>query len=94
MFRVAEEHQSVGEVIQRVIDSGETWAHAALDDHDGLSFVDVEDGHAEDGAGLISAGGGVGDVVGADDQGDIGLGEVAVDFVHFDEAVVGDVRFG
>jgi len=37
------------------------------------------------GAGVVGAGGGVGHVVGADDEGHVGLGEVAVDFVHFDE---------
>ena len=54
----------------------------------------VENGHAEDGAGGIGAGGGIGHVVGADDQGDIGLRQVAIDLVHFDEPVVGDVGFG
>src|SRR5580704_11423121 len=43
---------------------------------------------------VIDAGGGIGDIVGADDKGNIGLRKVAVDLVHFDEAVVGDVGFG
>ncbi len=42
----------------------------------------------------IGARGGVGDVVRADDQGHIGLRKIAVDVVHFDQLVVGDVRFG
>src|ERR1700733_3681657 len=94
LFGVAEEHESAVEVVERVVDSGETGAHAAFDDHDGVGFVDVEDRHAEDGAGLVGARGGVGDVVGADDEGDVGLREVAVDLVHFDEAIVGNVGFG
>ena len=43
---------------------------------------------------VIGARGGIGHVVGADDQGDVGLREVAVDLVHFDQAVVGDVGLG
>src|SRR6266436_4831305 len=91
---VAEEHQRVVQVIQRVVDAGEAGGHAALDDHDGARFVDVQDGHAEDGAGGVGAGGGIGDIVGADDQRDVGLRHVAVDGVHVEELVVGDVGFG
>src|ERR1035438_1960327 len=94
LFGVAKEHQRVVEVVERVVDAGETGAHAAFDDHNGVGFIHVKDGHAEDGAGLIVAGGRIGDVVGADDEGNIGLRKVAVDLVHFDEAVVGDVGFG
>ena len=94
LFGVAEEHQGVVEVIERVVDAGEAGVHAALDDHDGVGLVDVEDRHAEDGAGCVGARGGVDDVVGADDQGHVGLREIAVDFVHFDEPVVGNVGFG
>ncbi len=50
-FGVAEQHQSVVEVIERIVDAGETGGHAAFDDHDGARFVHVDDGHAEDGAG-------------------------------------------
>ena len=37
---------------------------------------------------------GVGDVVGADHQSDIGAGEFAVDVVHFLHGVVGDIGLG
>ena len=47
LLGVAEEHQRVIEVVQRVVDAGEARAHAALDHHDGVGFVHVEDGHAE-----------------------------------------------
>jgi hypothetical protein len=94
LFGVAEEHQGVIEVVEGIVDAGETWAHAALDHHHGVGFVDIEDGHAVDGAGGVRSGGGVGDVIGADHKGNVGLGEVAVDLIHFDEAVVGDVGFG
>ena len=59
-----------------------------------MGFVHVEYGHAEDGARLIGARRGIGHIVGANDQGDIGLREIAVDLVHFDEAVVRNVGFG
>src|SRR5713226_4502479 len=47
---VAEKHQRLVQVVQRVVDASEAGSHAALDDHDGARFVHVEDGHAEDGA--------------------------------------------
>src|SRR3979409_1806702 len=40
------------------------------------------------------AGGGIGDIVGADDESDVGLRHVAVDVVHFEQPVIGDVGFG
>jgi len=47
-------------------------------------FIDVEDGHAEDWAGLIIAGAaGLVTSFGADNQGYVGLGK-SRDFVHFD----------
>src|SRR5713101_1891514 len=91
---VAEEHQRLVEVVQRVVDAGEAGGHAALDDHDGAGFVDVDDGHAEDGAARIGARGGIGDIVGADDQRDVGLRHVTVDGVHVQQLVVRDVGFG
>src|ERR1700735_2810550 len=94
IFGVAEEHQSFVEIVERVVDAGETGSHAALDDHDGARFVDVENGHAVDGAGGVGARGGICDVVGADDESDVGLREIAVDLVHLEEFVVGDVGFG
>src|ERR1700693_5409370 len=49
LFGVAKEHQRVAKVIERVIDAGEAGAHAAFDDHNGVRFIHVKDGHAEDG---------------------------------------------
>src|SRR6266849_4847487 len=77
-----------------MFDACEACGHAALDDHYGAGFVYVEDRHAEDGAAGIGASGGIGDIVGADDQSDIGLRHVAVDGVHIEQLVVGDVGFG
>src|SRR5579862_1347192 len=72
---VTEQHQRVVEVVERIVNAGEAGVHAALDDHDGMGFVDVEDGHAEDRARFVGAGGRVGDVVGADDKRHVGLRE-------------------
>src|ERR1700728_1694182 len=88
LFCVAKEHQGVREVVERIINAGEPWAHAAFDHHHGVGFVDIENGHAVDGAGCVSPRGRVSDVVGADHQGHISLREVAVDLIHFDEPVV------
>ena len=40
-------------------------------------LVNIKDGHAVDAAGSIGAGGGIHDVVGTDDERDVGLREVA-----------------
>src|ERR1700720_4233240 len=73
LFCVAKEHQGVIKIVKRIVNTGEAGTHAAFDDHHGVGFVDIEDGHAVDGAGRVGAGGGVGDVVGADDEGYVGL---------------------
>ena len=65
---VAEEHEGFILVVKRVIDAGKAGAQTPLDDHDGAGLIDLQDGHAVDGAGLIGLGGGIGDVVGADDS--------------------------
>ena len=49
-LRVSEKHQSAIQVVERIIDPCKTRAHAALDDHNRAGFIDVEDGHSEDGA--------------------------------------------
>src|SRR6185503_5861613 len=82
---VAKEHKRFAKIVERIVDAGKAWAHAAFDDHDGAGLVHVENGHAEDGAGGIGAGGGIGDVVGANHQGNIGLGKLAVDVVHLNQ---------
>src|SRR3984957_9820726 len=76
---VSEQHESVVKIVERVVDAGKAWAHAAFDDHHGAGLVYVEDRHTENGAGLVGARGRVGDIVGADDEGDISLREVTVD---------------
>src|SRR3954452_24343705 len=62
---VAEEHEAVVGEVEFVLDAGEAAVHGARDGHDGAGAVGVEDGHAVDRAGLVVAGGGVDDVVGA-----------------------------
>ena len=57
-------------------------------------FVDVEDRHAVDRRVGLVARVGVRDVVGADDERDVGAVELAVDVVHLLELVVGHVGLG
>src|SRR5438128_7118476 len=59
---VAKEHQRLVEVIERVINAGETRVQAALDDHGGARLIHVEDGHAVDGARAVEPRGRIGDV--------------------------------
>jgi hypothetical protein len=49
----------------------------ALDEQHRLGLVDVEHRHAVDRRGLVGLGRRVGHVVGADDEGDVGLREFA-----------------
>src|SRR6185312_7962160 len=81
-LRVAEEHDGLGIFVERSVDAGETGVHAALEDDDVLRLVDVEYRHAVDRARGDVAGRRVRDVVGADDQGDVGAGELRVDVLH------------
>jgi hypothetical protein len=93
-YRPAEEHRSLRVVEQRVVDPGEAGRHAALEHDHAAGLVDVEDRHAVDRRLLDGAGRGVGDVVGADHERDVGARELAVDVVHLLELVVGDVGLG
>ena len=58
-----------------------------------MSFVYVEYGHTVDGTGSIGTGGGVSDIIGANYKGDIGLGEITIDFLHLNEAIIGNIGF-
>src|SRR3954470_18971591 len=68
LLGIAEQHERLVKVVERIVDTCETRVHAPLDDHDRVGLVHVENGHAEDRARLIGTGGGVGHVVGSDDQ--------------------------
>ena len=94
LARVAEEHLRVVLVEQRVFDAGVAARHPALEHDAGLRFPDFEDGHAVDRARRIVERAGIDDVVGADHDRDIGLGEVVIDLFHLDHDVVRHARFG
>src|SRR3546814_18831187 len=47
-----------------------------------------------DGGRRVGLGGGVGDVVGADDEGHVGIGEAAVDVLQLENIVIGHVGLG
>jgi len=92
-FGVAEEHERFVQVVERVFDSGEACGHAALDDHDGAGFVHIQNGHAKDRAAVVGAGRRIGDVISANDQGNIRLRKITIDLVHVEQLVVRDVGF-
>ena len=94
LLGVAEQHHRVVAEEQLVLDAGVARAHAALDEQHGLGLLDVEDRHAEDRRLRVGLGGRVGDVVGADDKGDVGLGELGVDVLELEHLVVGHVGLG
>src|SRR5438093_12924198 len=72
LLGVAEEHHTLLVVIEVVVDPGEARAHAALEHDDRLGAVDLEDRHAVERARPVALGRGVGDVVGAHHERDVG----------------------
>src|SRR4029079_14078115 len=68
---ITEEHQSLVHIVERIVDSRETGCHAALDHHDGVRLVHIENGHAKNRAGGIGARRRIRDVVRTDDQGHV-----------------------
>src|SRR6202035_5885318 len=87
------QHARVVEIEQRVLDPGESRALAALDDDDVLRLVGTQDRHAVDRAPLVGARHWVHDVVGADDECDVGGFELGVDLIEIGNQVVGHTRF-
>jgi hypothetical protein len=76
LLGVAEQHHGVVAEEQLVLDAGIARGHAALDEQHGLGLFHVQHRHAVDRRGRIGLGGRVGDVVGADHEGDVGLREL------------------
>src|SRR5262249_42442760 len=76
VFGIAEQHEGLVLEVEFVFHAGEAGVHAAFDDHDGTSSGDIEHGHAVDGAVPVGFRRRVGNVVGADHQGHVALGEV------------------
>ena len=68
--------------------------HAALGEQHRLGPLHVKHRHAVNRALGITLGGRVGHIVGADDERDVGLRELAVDVVELEDLVVGDVGLG
>src|ERR1700744_3603728 len=87
---VSEVHAGLGVGVELVVDARVAGGHRAFDDDDALGLVDVQDRHAGDGR-AGPAGGRVGDIVGPDDQGDIGPGELGGDLFHLLALRVGNV---
>src|SRR2546430_9217042 len=78
-FRIPEEHQGSIQIVERIVDARESRAHTALDHHHSSRLVHIENRHSINRAGGIVARRGVGDVIGSNDQGNIGLHKIAVD---------------
>ena len=83
----------MGQLEQGVLDAGITGAHAALDHEHLTGPIHLEHGHAVEGAVGVVLGVGVHHVVRAQDDDDIGAGELGVDRVHLEQLLVGDVGF-
>src|SRR5207253_8100052 len=52
---VAEQHESPVHVVQRIVDTGKSWAHAALYHHHGARLIHIQHRHAENGTAGIGA---------------------------------------
>src|SRR3954447_6669492 len=92
VLRVAEEHRRLRVIEQCVVDPCEARSHRPLQEDDLLGVVGVDDRHAVDRRARLVAGRRVDDVVGADDEDDVGLRDLPVDLVHLLELLVGHVR--
>src|SRR5574344_2680359 len=94
LLGIAKQHTVVVLVEQRVVHPGVAAGHAALHDDAGLGLPHFEHRHAGDGAVRVFGGTGVDDVVGANHDGHIGVGEVLVDLVHLHHDVIGHLGLG
>ena len=77
------EHHRVVAVKQRIVDAALTRCQRALDEHHSARLPDLQNRHAVDRRGLVFFRGRVGDVIGDDHEGDIGLREFGVDVLEF-----------
>ena len=94
LLGVAEQHHRVVAIEQRVVDAGIARRHAALDEHHGVGLPHFEHRHAVDRRRRIVLGGGIGHVIGADDEGDVGLREFGIDVLELEHFVIGHVGLG
>src|SRR5436853_2864821 len=82
---VGEQHHSVVAVEEFVVDAGiADTAHRSLHEEDRPRLFDVENGHSVDRRALVGFGCGVRHVIGADDEGDVSLRELAVDILELE----------
>src|SRR5947209_12925256 len=94
LLRVPERHEGLLVVIELVLDAGKARIHGSLDRDHGLRLVGIDDRHTKNRAALVVARRGVDDVVGADDETDVGLRHIGIDVVHLDERLVRDLGLG
>jgi len=91
---VAKEHRGVFVEEQRISNTCISTGHATLHHDDIPAVPDLEHRHAGYGAVRVRLGTGVDDVIGPDDKCEVCLREFAVDFIHLENDVIGDVRLG
>jgi len=84
VFGIAEQHACVVLEEQRILHSGVTGCHTALENDRNLTIPALQYRHATDRAIRVCQGRRIDDVVGADDDGDVNIGEIIVDFIHFE----------
>ena len=89
---ITEQHHRFVHVEQIIVNPGVSNGKRTLDDHHGSCLVSVNDGHSCQRT-FACSGGGVAGVVGADDNGDIALGEFGVDFIHPNELFIRNIGF-
>jgi len=91
---IIQQHHGLVLEKQRVVDPGIARTHRAFHEEDRLGFFNIEHRHAVNRRGRIVLGRRVGDIIGANHIGDIGLGEFAVDVFHLEHFIVRHVGFG
>ena len=94
LLGVAEQHHRLVGEEQRVVDAGIARRQRPLEEQGGARLVGIENRHAVDVATRVGARHRVGDVVGADDEGNVGARELVVDLVEFEHLFVRHVGFG
>src|SRR5262249_30632459 len=94
LLGIPEEHHAFGIVVELVINPGEAWSEAALENDDRLGAVAFKDRQAVKRAVSVALCSRVRHIVRTDDQSDVCLREVRVDLLHRVELVVGYVCLG
>ena len=91
---VTKEHVVVVLEEQGVLHTSIASGHGTLHHNAGLGLPHVKDGHASQGTVGVFQSGGVDNIVGTNNQADIGVGEVLVQLIHFEDNIIWNACFG